>query len=137
MRKSLLLWSGQALLAVFFAYAGWMKLSQTPDMLSDMGWHWAADVPPALITFIGLAELLGAMGIVLPAALRILPWLTTAAASGMVLLQVAAIVLHVARGEFANLWLNVVVLALAGAVVAARLPGDVKSLRGSGIAVSD
>ena len=137
MRKVLLLWSGQVLLAVFFAYAGWLKLSQTPAMLSDMGWHWATEVPPALITFIGVAELLGAVGIILPAALRIMTWLTAAAASGMVLVQVAAIVLHVARGEYANLWLNLLVVALAGAVLAARLPDALKRKQPSRLAASD
>ena len=73
--KDTIVWVGQALLALFFAYAGWMKLSQTPAALTEMGWHWAADVPPALIIFIGVMEILGAIGIVLPAALRILPWL--------------------------------------------------------------
>lgn len=137
MARNLLMWSGQALLALFFGYAGWMKLGQTPDALAAMGWHWAADVPPALIVFIGLAELLGAIGIVLPAALRILPWLTSAAASGMVLLQVAATVLHLSRGEFENLWLNGVVLVLAGTVVALRLPDDLKTARATRISVSD
>ena len=114
--KNLMLWAGQALLALFFAYAGWTKLSQTPEALAAMGWHWAADVPPGLIGFIGVVEVLGAIGIVLPVALRTLPWLSTLAAVGMVLLQLAAIVLHLSRGETSALWLNAVVLLVSATV---------------------
>jgi len=72
--------------------------------------------PPGLITFIGVVEILGAIGIVLPLALRILPWLSTWAAIGMVLLQLAAIGMHLTRGEVSMLWLNVIIILVAGAV---------------------
>lgn len=125
--RNLSMWCGQVLLALFFAYAGSTKLSQTPEALAAMGWHWAEDVPPLLITFVGLAEILGAIGIILPAALRILPSLSTLAAAGMALLQLAAIVLHVSRTEFSMLWLNAIMLLLAGSIVAARLTGGVRA----------
>lgn len=110
------LWAGRAVLALFFAYAGVLKLSRTPQALSAMGWHWTMDVPPSLITFIGAMELLGAVGIILPAASRILPWLTNLAAAGMTVLQLVALAFHLARGETDVLWLNVVVILVAGAV---------------------
>ena len=113
---NIILWAGKCMLASFFAYAGFIKLSQAPDALVAMGWHWAADVAPKLITFIGIMELLGAVGIILPAALRVLPWLTTLASAGMVLLQLAAVALHLSRGETEMLWLNAILLLLAGAV---------------------
>jgi uncharacterized membrane protein YphA (DoxX/SURF4 family) len=87
------LWAGRAVLALFFAYAGFLKLSRTPEALAAMGWHWTVDVPPSLITFIGIMEVLGAIGIIFPAALRLLPWLATLSAAGMLLLQLAAVAL--------------------------------------------
>jgi len=122
------LWMAQALLSVTFLYAGHVKLTSPPAALDAMGWHWALDVPPALIAFIGAMEILGAIGVVLPMATRILPWLTALAAAGMVLLQLAAVALHVSRGEYAALWLNVILLAAAVFVVwgrTAKRPADV------------
>lgn len=110
------LWAGRITLALFFAYAGFLKLSSTPEALSAMGWNWTADVPPLLITFIGVMELLGTIGIILPAALRILPCLTTLAAASMLLLQFAAVGLHLSRGENGVLWLNAILILVTGAV---------------------
>lgn len=115
------LWMAQALLSAMFLYAGYVKLTSTPTALDSMGWHWALDVPPALIAFIGVMEILGAIGVVLPMATRILPWLTAMAAAGMVLLQLAAVALHVSRGEYAALWLNIILLAAAAFVVWGRM----------------
>jgi putative oxidoreductase len=115
------LWAAQGLLAVMFLYAGYIKLSSEPAALDAMGWHWAIDVPPALITFIGVMEIIGAVGIVLPMATRILPWLTIVAAGGMLVLQLAAIGLHVSRGEFADLWLNIILVAVAALVAWGRM----------------
>jgi uncharacterized membrane protein YphA (DoxX/SURF4 family) len=110
------LWAGRAVLALFFAYAGFLKLSRTPEALAAMGWHWTVDVPPSLITFIGIMEVLGAIGIIFPAALRLLPWLATLSAAGMLLLQLAAVALHLSRGETGVLWLNAILVLVAGAV---------------------
>jgi|SRR5215217_1842718 len=131
--KHALLWTGQALLALFFAYAGVVKLTQSPAALDQMGWHWALDVPPGLIVFIGVAEMLGAIGIILPMALRILPRLSTWAAIGMVVLQLAAVGMHLARGEFSMLWLNVMITLLAGAVAIALLKKFGAAIRLSGL----
>lgn len=120
-KTTIVIWAGQILLAAFFGYAGWTKLTQTPEAMAAMGWNWTLDVPTWLITSIGSAETLGAIGLVLPAAIGILPWLTTAAAAGLVLLQFAAIAFHVSRQEFSVLWLNAVVIAIAALVFVARL----------------
>ncbi|MCM2476426.1 hypothetical protein HGO38_23520 [Rhizobium sp. CG5] len=48
----------RTILAQFFAYAGFLKLSRTPEALAALGWHWTVDVPPSLITFIGIMEVL-------------------------------------------------------------------------------
>lgn len=116
-----LIWTGQILLAAFFAYAGWTKLRKTPQAMAAMGWTWTSEAPTRLIRMIGLAEILGAIGIILPAALGILPWLTTAAAAGLTLLQLAAIVFHISRHEFSVLWLNAIIVSITVLVLAARL----------------
>jgi uncharacterized membrane protein YphA (DoxX/SURF4 family) len=120
-KTTIVTWTGQILLAAFFGYAGWTKLTQTPETMAAMGWNWTLEVPTWLITMIGSAEILGAIGLILPTALGILPWLTTAAAAGLVLLQFTAIAFHVSRQEFSVLWLNAIVIAIAALVFAARL----------------
>lgn len=117
------LWLVQALLAFMFLFAGYMKTTSTPDALAQqMGWHWATTLPAWFILFIGVMEILGAIGIILPAALRIQPWLTPLAALGMVIIQLAAIVLHGVRGETAGtIILNLVLLIAALFVIWGRI----------------
>ena len=107
------LWAAQLILAFLFFYAGLMKLTRTPAGLAKIGWAWALTIPAGFIFFIGIMEILAAIGILLPAALRILPWLTPAAAGGMVIIQLAAVALHTMRGEIGNLGFNLPLLALA------------------------
>lgn len=114
------LWIAQALLAFIFCYAGWMKLTLPVEGLLELGWGWATDMPLLFIRFIGIAEILGAIGIILPALLRILPWLTPLAAFGMVIVQVAAIALHMSRGETEVLPFNFALLLLAVTVIYGR-----------------
>ncbi|NKL55080.1 DoxX family protein [Rhizobium leguminosarum] len=120
-KATVITWTGQIIPAAFFGYAGWTKLTQTPEAMAAMGWNWTLEVPTWLIIMIGSAESLGAIGLILPAALGILPWLTTAAAAGLILLQFAAIAFHVSRHEFSVLWLNAIVVAITALVLAARL----------------
>lgn len=105
------LWVAQVLLAALFLYAGITKATQPPETLAAMGWDWALTLPAAFIVFLGIMEILGAIGIVLPAATRILPILTPMAALGMAIVQVSAMVLHGMRGE--SIVLNLALLALA------------------------
>ena len=130
--KTVLLWVGQAFLALFFAYAGVIKLTQSQATLDQMGWHWALEVPSGLITFIGVVELLGALGIILPVAFCILPWLSTWAAFGMVIQQLAAIGMHLTRGEISVLALNVVITVVAVAVALALVGRVGATIRISG-----
>ncbi len=75
--------------------------------------NWVADVPVWLTRFIGSAEGLGALGLILPSLTRILPWLTPLAALGLSLVQVLALAVPISRGEFGVLPMNLVLLALA------------------------
>ena len=78
---------------------------------------WVASLPVALVRFIGVAELAGALGLVLPAVTRIRPSLTPLAASGLATIMALAIPFHLVRGETGAIVFNVVLGAL-GAVVA-------------------
>lgn len=108
------LWIAQVLLAAAYLAAGWMKVSQPVDGLAAMGMAWAADWPAWSVRFIGAAEIAGALGLILPAATRIVPMLTPLAALGLSVIQVLAIVVHATRGETAmTLPANLVLLALS------------------------
>jgi uncharacterized membrane protein YphA (DoxX/SURF4 family) len=93
--------------------AGFMKLTQPIDALVASGMTYAGDYPEMLTRFIGTMEVLGATGIILPAATRIAPVLTPLAALGFSTIQVLAIGLHAMRGEFQVLPVNLVLLALS------------------------
>ncbi len=91
-----------------------MKLVQPIDALVGMGMAYAGALPEAFIRFVAFMEILGAIGLLLPAATRILPWLTPLAAVGLSFVQLSAIVLHALRGETAmTLPVNLVLLALS------------------------
>ena len=113
------LWVVQVLLCLAFLGAGVSKLSQPYESLSAR-MVWVADVPEPLIRFIGLAETLGAVGLVLPAASRILPWLTPLAAAGLALDMLLATGFHLMRGELGSVGGTVVLLALAAFVAYGR-----------------
>lgn len=114
------LWIVQVVLAGVYAMAGFMKLSQPIEALVASGMSYAGDYPELLTRFIGTMELLGAIGIILPAATRILPRLTPLAAVGFALIQVLAMGVHISRGEFMVLPMNLVLLALALFVIWGR-----------------
>ncbi len=108
------LWIAQIILAALFGMAGGMKtFLAVPDLLAH-GINYASDLPWWLLRFIGVAEMAGAIGIVLPAATRVLPRLTPLAALGFTVLQLLAIGFHATRGELAfALPLNLPLLGLS------------------------
>ena len=114
------LWSAQVLLCLFFGASGLCKLFVAPANLVLMGLNYATDIPHWLLLFIGFAEVVGAIGIMLPALTRIEPSLTPLAALGFVALQVLAICFHLVRSEVHGLPLNLILLALAALVLWGR-----------------
>jgi uncharacterized membrane protein YphA (DoxX/SURF4 family) len=113
------LWIVQGLLAVAFGMAGIMKLTQPKEKLAaQMGW--VEDFAPTTVKGIGLLEVLGAIGLILPRLTGILPWLTPLAAAGLVLTMLGAIVTHLRRHENQMIVANVVLLALAAFVAYGR-----------------
>ena len=110
-------WVIAVLLAVFYLYSGGLKLLRTPEQLRPM-MAWTATVPVALVRTLGVVEILGALGLILPALTRLAPILTVVAAAGLVVLQLLATGLHVSRRETRDLWLNIALLVLAALVAA-------------------
>ena len=93
-----LLWVLQALLGLGFLAAGALKLSQPyPALAAQL--VWVSDVPEALVRGIGLAEGLGGVGLLVPAATRLWPGLTPLAAGGLALVMLLATGFHLGRGE--------------------------------------
>jgi putative oxidoreductase len=113
------LWVLQILLAIAFAMTGLMKLTQpVADLATQMAW--VGSVPAALVRFIGIAELAGAVGLILPALTRVQPRLTALAALGLVVVMLLASVTHASRGEFGMIPVNLVLGALAAFVAWGR-----------------
>jgi uncharacterized membrane protein len=107
------LWIVQALLAAIFLITGMTKLTQPRQKMAAGPMRWAADVTDTQFRTIGLLEVLGAIGLILPAALGIAPLLVPLAAVGLVLTMIGAIHVHVRHGETDRLAVPIVVLALA------------------------
>jgi len=116
---SIALWVVQVLVAVAFLGAGATKLSQPKEkLLKNMAW--VEDFSQPTVRIIGALEILGAIGIVLPALTGILPWLTPLAALGLVLLMLGAALTHLRRTEYGYIIMNAVLLVLAAFVVWGR-----------------
>ena len=90
------LWIIQVLLALLFLFAGGTKLVIPPDVLASMGSPNQIPLPGWLVRFVGAAEVLGALGLILPGLLRIKPWLTPLAAAGLAVIMTGAVALTVA-----------------------------------------
>jgi putative oxidoreductase len=113
------LWALQVLLGLSFVGAGLMKASQPLEALAAQA-AWMGALPEPLLRFIGVAELLGGLGLILPAATRIQPWLTPLAAALLALVMVLALLFHVVRGELDLIVPNVVLGGLAAFVAYGR-----------------
>jgi uncharacterized membrane protein YphA (DoxX/SURF4 family) len=94
------LWVVQGMLAVVFMGAGIMKLTKPrAELAQQKGMGYAADITDTQLKSIGLAEVLGALGLILPWALGIARALTPLAALGLTLLMIGAVATHVRRKE--------------------------------------
>jgi hypothetical protein len=98
-----------------------LKLVRTKDQLVASGFGWAQDFRPSAIRLIGVAEILGAIGLILPGAVHIAPILVPLAAIGLALVMVGAAVVHARRNEVPMVAINAVLLVLALFVVWGRL----------------
>jgi Na+-translocating ferredoxin:NAD+ oxidoreductase RnfA subunit len=113
------LWIAQVVLAAFFGLTGVLKLTLPIPQLAAM-LRWPAMYGEAFTRFLGVCELAGALGLLLPAATRIFPRLTLLAAACLVLLQICAVTYHVSQHEFVRLPLNIVLIATAAFILWGR-----------------
>jgi hypothetical protein len=90
---SIALWVAQGFAALVFILTGALKVVIPKEKLSEK-MHWAATWPPGRIKLLGLAEVAGAIGLVLPAALHIAPWLVPISAVCLALLMLGALHTH-------------------------------------------
>ena len=116
---NIVLWVLAAVLAAAFLAAGLTKLIQPKEKLAaNMGW--VDDFSPGMVKTIGALEVLAAIGLILPAALDVVPVLVPLAALGLVLMMIGAAITHRRRGELPMIAINVVLLVLAALVAWGR-----------------
>jgi uncharacterized membrane protein YphA (DoxX/SURF4 family) len=106
---NILLWVLQVLLALAFLAHGWLLLSPPASMAEQIN----ASIPRWFQIFIGTAEVLAAVGLVLPGLTRIQPWLVPGAAAGIMFVMICATVFHLMRGEVSSAITTLVLLAIA------------------------
>jgi hypothetical protein len=115
MRKNVTLWAVQGLLAALFLFAGGMKLVLPIEAMAG-----PVELPGLLLRFIGVAEVLGAVGLVVPGLLRIHAELTPVAAAGLVIIMIGATVITAMGGTIAPAVVPFIVGVLAASVAYGR-----------------
>jgi len=113
---NVVLWILQVLLAVAFFAHGWLLLAPPADIAQLM----LESLPRWFWVFLGVAEVLAAIGLTLPGLTRIQPWLVSWAAVGIMIVMVSATVYHIARGEISSAIVTLLLLAMATFVAYAR-----------------
>ncbi|MFN8156988.1 MAG: DoxX family protein [Candidatus Nanopelagicales bacterium] len=111
------LWVVTILLLLVFLASGAMKIAQPKEKLGER-LPWTEDFSAGQIKGIGAIEVLGALGLVLPAIGGIAPILVPVAATGLAIVMVVATIMHVRRGDPAAAAITTIVLALLSAFVA-------------------
>jgi len=109
-------WIIAGVLAFFYLYSGAMKVVRSREQLVPM-MGWVERTPIAAVRTIGVLEVLGAVGLIVPPLTGVAPWLAIAAAVGLVLVQIGGITVHIVRGEIKVLGLNIALLVLAAVTV--------------------
>ena len=109
------LWIVQALLALLFLFTGGMKLVLPLEKMTG-----PLPLPGLFLRSIGVAEVLGALGLILPGLLRIRPGLTPLAAAGLVIIMIGATVIGLAVGDFTMMLIPLVVGLLSAFVAFGR-----------------
>jgi uncharacterized membrane protein len=107
------LWIVQTLLAALFLVTGMTKLTQPRLKMAAGPMSWAEDVTDHQFRTIGVLEVLGAIGLIVPSALEIAEVFVPLAATGLALIMVGAIVTHIRQGETDRLAVPITTLALA------------------------
>lgn len=118
------LWILQILWGVSFSITGFGKiLWYRPDLWNEALHQvpWLSAVPQEMAVFIGIAEFLGGVGLILPALTGVKPKLTPLAAIGLTLVMILAAGFHIARGEYGFVLLNIILAAVSALIAYGRL----------------
>jgi hypothetical protein len=132
---NIVLWVFQVLLAIAFLAHGWLFLMPPAELVDEMN----ASLPRWFQLFLGVAEVLAAIGLTLPGLTRVLPWLVTWAAGGVIIVTASATVYHLARGELSSAAITLVLLAMATVVAYMRyrvLPIPARRAASTSVSVS-
>lgn len=114
--KNRLVWTLQIFLALAFLAHGLLMLFPPAEVAQQMN----ASLPRWFSLFIGVSEILAAVGLTLPAFTGVLPWLVSWAAGGLMIVMVSATTYHLSRREFGSAATTLVLLAMATTVAVAR-----------------
>ena len=110
------LWVLQVLLAAAFLAHGLLLLFPPPDILVLLN----ATLSTAFRHFLGVAEVLAAVGLIVPGVTRVMPWLVACAAAGLIPIMIGATVLHTTRAEYSSAVITAILLALVTVVAYMR-----------------
>jgi putative oxidoreductase len=117
---NIVLWILQSLVGLAFIVAGLMKTFASIERLATQ-MAWVKDFPTPFVRFIGFVEFLGGVGLIVPAATGILPWLTPVAAIGLAVIMLSAAIYHLQKKDLmAKTLPSVVFLVFAVVIVVGR-----------------
>jgi uncharacterized membrane protein len=108
--RNVVLWVLQWVFGIYFVAIGVMHFV-VPDGLPAL-MEWMYELSDTMHVIVGIAEILGGLGLILPSVTRIRPELTVYAAAGLVLVMAGAVVFHATRGEGASIVNNLIIAAL-------------------------
>src|SRR5216683_7339482 len=117
---NIVLWIIQLLLALLFLFAGGMKLVLPIDVLTSMGPPNQVQLPGLFLRFLGVAEVLGALGLILPGLFRVKTWLTPLAAAGLMIIVIGATVITLMIGGGAAALIPLVTALLCALIAYGR-----------------
>jgi uncharacterized membrane protein len=113
------LWVLQGILALAYLLSGVLKLARSKEQLAAQ-MRWVEGFPPNAIKAIGLVEILGALGLILPALTGVAPWLTPLAGAGLALDMLVASLVHIRLKEYSLVSMTAVLLIMAAFVAYGR-----------------
>jgi len=113
---NIVLWVLQVLLTVAFAAHGVFMIAPPADMVAMIN----SQLGENFRLFLGVAEVLAAIGLILPGITRIRPWLVALAAAGLMIVMVSATGLHLYRGETSSAVTTAILLVMATIVAYMR-----------------
>lgn len=115
-----LLWTLQITVAVILLVSGYTKVFLPHEQLADAA-EWTGAYTEIFVRYIGVIDILGGLGLILPGLLNIYPRITGYTAMGIAILMVAAMVLHIDRYEFGAIWINIFILIASVIIAYGRL----------------